>query len=181
MHGQRRLTISSMSKSTLILVSVIQGQDHEPGWKEKFSVFSGNTQSQRLHAALVAEHSMLSGRQVRTTWTQISFVCVARCITQMQQNEGASDQAVQSLKSTCFGCRPAQHHAQTHASRCTICTWFEIWSEANVDRVVFPSHDHEGVGWQQTSSQHWGHAAAEREKMLAIRRERRCKNPLEKE
>ena len=31
MHGQRRLTTSSLSKSTLILVSVIQGQDHKPG------------------------------------------------------------------------------------------------------------------------------------------------------
>ena len=63
----------------------------------------------RLRAALVAEHSMLSVRQLRTIWSQISFVCAARRGRSMQQNEGASDQAVPSLKSTCFGCRPAQH------------------------------------------------------------------------
>ena len=47
-------------------------------------------------------------------------MCVARCIIQTQQNEGASDQAIQSPRSTCFGCRPAQHHTQTHSSRCTV-------------------------------------------------------------
>ena len=120
-----------------------------------FSVFSGNTQESAVPdcfdckkssahwkniaylLTLVAEHSMLLGRPPRTTWNQILFVCAARRVTQMQQNEGANDQAVQSLKSTCFGCRPAQHHAQTHASRFTICTWSE---DANQAHPYHPLH-----------------------------------------
>ena len=69
--------------------------------KEKFSVFSWK------HAESAVARSS-SGRafhavslQLRTIWSLISFIWTARRITQMQQNEGASDQAVQSLKSTC--------------------------------------------------------------------------------
>ena len=43
--------------------------------------------------------------------------------------------------------------------------------EANVDRVVFLSHDHEDVDRQQTSPQHQGHSAAGSERTLAIQRE----------
>ena len=60
-HGQRHLTISSMSKSTLILVSVIQGQDHKPGRKEMFSACSSS-----------AEHSMLATENDQEPY----FVCV---------------------------------------------------------------------------------------------------------
>ena len=66
--------------------------------KKSFQFFSGNTQSRRLHAALGAEHSTLSVRQLRTIWSQISFVCVARrIVNQTQQNEGASDQLGSSV------------------------------------------------------------------------------------
>ena len=66
------------------------------GEKECFQFFC-----LQLHAALVAEHSMLLGRPPRTTWNEISFVCAARRITRMQRNEGANVQAVRTLESTC--------------------------------------------------------------------------------
>ena len=87
-----------------------------------------------MHAALVAEHSMLSVRQhvdYSSTGPKFRSCAWHVRIIQTQQNEGASDQAELShSRSTCLlGCRPALHpkpskdfssrtvHKVCHASR----------------------------------------------------------------